>query len=61
MKKKVCKQCKVIVTGDKCPICNGSDFSTNFQGRIYIIDPAKSEVSRKLNLDAKAEYAIKVK
>jgi len=61
MKKKVCKQCKIVVSGDKCPICGGTDFSTNFQGRIYIIEPAKSEVARKLNLDAKGEYAIKVK
>ncbi|MCX6709601.1 MAG: DNA-directed RNA polymerase subunit E'' [Candidatus Woesearchaeota archaeon] len=61
MRKKVCKQCKIMVTGDKCPICNGNDFSTNFQGRIYIVDPVKSKVAQKLNIEAKGEYALKVR
>ncbi len=61
MRKKVCKQCRIIVTGEKCPLCNGTDFSTNFQGRLYILDPVKSKIAKKLNMGAKGEYAIKVR
>lgn len=60
-KKKACKKCKIFVEGDTCPICKGNQFSTNWQGRIYINDPKKSEIAQKLGIDIKGEYAIKVK
>lgn len=61
MKKKVCKKCKLFVTGDECPICHGQQFSTNWQGRIFIADANKSEIAKKLGITVKGEYAIKVK
>ena len=61
MKKKVCKKCKLFVTGETCPICKGNKFGENFQGRIIITDPKKSIVAKKLNIIAKGEYAIKVR
>ena len=61
MKKKVCKQCKLFVQGDECPICNGKDFSFNWQGRVYIFDPEKSVIAKKLGIKVKGEYALKVK
>ena len=59
MKKKVCKKCKRFVEGSECPICKGTNFSTTWQGRIYIIDPNKSLVAEKIGIKAKGEYAIK--
>ncbi len=61
MKKKVCKKCKLFVTGETCPLCKGNQFGENFQGRIIITDPKKSIVAKKLNITAKGEYAIKVR
>lgn len=61
MKKKVCKKCKLFVTGETCPVCKGNQFSENWQGRITILDPVKSIVAQKLNIKAKGEYAIKVR
>jgi len=61
MKRKVCKKCKLFVEGDDCPICHGSNFSTNWQGRIFISDPNKSEIAQKIGHKIKGEYAIKVK
>ena len=61
MKKKACKRCKIFVEGDECPICHTSQFSTNWQGRIFIADPNKSEIAQKLGITVKGEYAIKVK
>lgn len=58
---KVCKKCKIFVDGDKCPVCNDNKFSTNWQGRIGIIDPKKSKVAEFAKINAKGEYAIKVK
>ena len=61
MKKKYCKNCKILVTGSNCKICNGIEFTDNFQGRIFITDPAKSEIAEKLGIKQKGEYAIKVR
>lgn len=60
-KKKVCKKCKMVVEGDVCPNCKNDQFSTNFQGRLYIIDANKSLVAKKIGLSTKGEYAIKVR
>jgi len=60
-KKKTCKKCKIFVDGDKCPICKGNQFSTLWQGRIYILDPEKSLIAEKIELKNKGEFAIKVR
>jgi len=61
MKKKVCRSCKLFVEGDTCPICKGNQFSSNWQGRIYILNPEKSEIGKKIGITVKGEYAIKVR
>jgi DNA-directed RNA polymerase subunit E" len=61
MKKKVCRNCKMFVEGDVCPVCKTSQFSNNWQGRIYILDPNKSEIGKKIGITVKGEYAIKVR
>jgi len=38
-----------------------SDFTTSWQGRIYISDPEKSFIAKQINIHEKGEYAIKVK
>ena len=61
MKKKACKRCKIFVEGNECRICKGNQFSTNWQGRLYILDPNKSVIAEKIGIKEKGEYAIKVK
>lgn len=61
MSKKVCRNCKIFVEGDECPICKKNSFSTNFQGVISIIDPNKSEIAKIMGFSAKGDYAIKVR
>jgi len=60
-KKKACKKCKLFVSGEKCPTCDTGNFSTNWQGRLYIKDVAKSLIAAEVVIKAKGEYAIKVK
>ena len=61
MSKKVCKKCKMMVEGNECPICKSNQFSTNFQGRVYILDANKSAIAKKIGNTVKGEYAIKVR
>lgn len=59
--RKVCKKCKLFVTGSKCPVCNDNQFSENWKGRLFILDTEKSEIAQKIGIKAKGEYAIKVR
>ena len=59
--KKVCLKCKLFVEGNTCPVCKENKFSDNWKGRIYVVDPNKSEIAKKINITVKGEYAIKVK
>lgn len=58
-KKKCCKKCKIFVEGDTCPLCKSGLFTTNWQGRIYVADPNKSEIAKKIGITMKGEYALK--
>ncbi len=60
-KKKVCKNCRLFVEGNECPICHGTQFSTNWQGRLNILDANKSHIANKINITVKGEYAIKMR
>jgi len=61
MKKKVCKKCKIFVEGTECPVCKGNQFSTNWQGRLSVLDSNKSVIANKIGITVKGEYAIKVR
>ncbi|MAG07855.1 DNA-directed RNA polymerase subunit E'' [Candidatus Woesearchaeota archaeon] len=59
--KKICKNCKMFVESNECPVCKGNQFANNWQGRIFIADANKSMIAEKLGIKVKGEYAIKVK
>lgn len=60
-KEKVCRTCKIIVQDELCPICKKSSFSTNFNGRMIILDAKRSEIAKKSGIEHNGEFAIKVK
>ena len=61
MKKKACKKCRSFVKTNVCPICKGTDLTETWHGRINVIDAAKSEIAKKINIEIKGEYSIKVR
>lgn len=61
MKKKVCKQCKRFVDDVVCPNCKQNQFTQVWQGRIYILEPKRSEISKKLSIEMEGEYALKAR
>jgi len=61
-KEKACKICKKIYEdGDKCPDCGSRDSTESFKGRIYVLNPEKSEIAKKLNIKSKGNFAIKTR
>ena len=61
MRKKVCKQCKIFVEEKVCPICKGTQFTTTWKGRIHILNANKSLIAKKMGIEVKGEYGIKVR
>lgn len=59
--RKACTKDKIFVEGSQCPICKGSDFVTNWKGRIAILNSEKSEIAKKAGFAMNGEYAIKVR
>jgi len=51
----------MFVDGNECPVCKTNQFSTNWQGRLYVIDASKSVIADKMGIKAKGEYAIKTR
>ena len=60
MAKKACKKCKLLVEGNVCTICKGNKFSDSWKGRLFIMDPEKSEIAKRVGLKEKGEYVIKI-
>ncbi len=58
---KACKQCKSIVTeGTKCSKCGSEEIAENSKGKIVVLNPDQSEVSKNLKIKDKGAYAIKL-
>ena len=61
MIKKVCKDCRIFVKGDQCPLCNGTNLSESWRGKLYVLNPEKSTIAKKLEIKVKGEYSIKAR
>ena len=61
MKKKACKRCRMFVDGSECPGCKGNQFTTNWKGRLFILDTPESGIAKRVGLSVNGEYAIKVR
>ena len=51
----------MFVVGEECPICRNSNFTDNWKGRVFVADSEKSEIAKKMGINIKGEYAIKVR
>ena len=60
-KKKACRRCKLFVEGADCPSCESTNFTTSWQGRLYVTDVQRSAIAGKLVIKLKGEYAIKIR
>lgn len=61
VKKNVCKNCKMFYDQEPCPNCKSSQKATSWKGRINVLNPNKSDIAKKISIEMKGEYAIKVR
>tara|TARA_Y100000310_G_scaffold233475_1_gene236332 strand:+ start:8503 stop:8685 length:183 start_codon:yes stop_codon:yes gene_type:complete len=59
--KKACKKCRLFVEGGTCPLCQGTNLSDSWKGRLIVTDANKSEIGQEVGIKVKGEYAIKVR
>ena len=59
--KKVCRTCRLVVSGANCPLCQGNDFTTVWSGTALIIDPTNSQIANAMGLEVKGRYALRVR
>jgi DNA-directed RNA polymerase subunit E" len=57
----VCRECHRVVDGESCVICGTTNLSTDWAGYLVIIDPANSDVAKKMNIKLPGRYALKVR
>jgi DNA-directed RNA polymerase subunit E" len=60
-KEKACKECKTIYEGYKCPSCGSSDKVDGFKGKVSILNPDESEIAKKLGIQKKGSFAIRLR
>ena len=58
---KVCRNCRIFVEGDECPICHGKDFSTTWAGVAFILNPEASDIAKVMGVKFKGKYALQVR
>jgi len=61
MAEKVCRKCMRLVNSDKCEICESADLAEEWTGLVVVIDPLKSEIAKRMNIDLADKYALKVR
>jgi DNA-directed RNA polymerase subunit E" len=58
---KACKNCRFISNGPVCPNCKSTNLSDDWSGLVVIMDPASSEVAKRMGITAPGRYAIRVR
>lgn len=51
----------MFVEGNECTQCKTSQFTNIWKGRMYISQPEKSEIAKRIGIKASGEYAIKIR
>ena len=61
MTEKACKTCHFVSNGQICPICKSTNLSDDWSGLVVVLDPAVSEVAKKMGIKAAGRYALRVR
>ncbi|MCL2550223.1 MAG: DNA-directed RNA polymerase, subunit E'' [Methanimicrococcus sp.] len=62
MPEKVCRKCmRLIVNSDVCEICESKDLAEEWFGLVVVVDPRKSEIAKRMNIELADKYALKVR
>jgi DNA-directed RNA polymerase subunit E" len=57
---RACKICRQITEEDTCQKCNDKT-SREWQGYLIMVNHSRSEIAKKVGIDANGKYALKVR
>ena len=61
MKEKACRAChKLSEDVKECPVCKGKEFTTFWSGFVLFLQPEKSEVAKKMDIQGMGKYALRL-
>ena len=52
---------RLIVNSEKCETCDSKDLADEWLGLVVVVDPLKSEIAKRMNIDLADKYALKVR
>jgi DNA-directed RNA polymerase subunit E" len=61
MTEKACRSCRYIVSGDACPLCQGTDLTKDWEGYILMVKPEESKIASEIGATTPGKYALKLK
>lgn len=61
MNQKACRNCRILVEGDVCPLCKSTELTKTWEGSIMLVNPEGSEVAKEIGVTTPGVYALKIK
>ncbi|MCK4437891.1 DNA-directed RNA polymerase, subunit E'' [Candidatus Bathyarchaeota archaeon] len=58
---RACRNCKIIIEENICPICKGTDLSDDYSGLLIVVDPEGSQMAQKMDIKKEGRYALKIR
>lgn len=58
---RACRNCKIIIEENVCPICKGTDLSDDYSGLLIVIDHEGSQMAQKMEIKKEGRYALKIR
>ncbi len=57
-----CSECHLILAEgiDQCSRCPSAPVSSDWSGYVVVMNPSRSEIARRLSIEAPGSYALKV-
>lgn len=58
---RACRNCKIIIEENVCPICKGTDLSDDYSGLLIVVEPEGSQMAQKMDIKNEGRYALKIR
>ncbi len=57
---RACRRCRYLTEENTCPLCGG-ETSKEWQGYVIILDHNKSQIAKKMGIQANGRFALRVR
>jgi DNA-directed RNA polymerase subunit E" len=58
---RACRNCKIIIEENVCPICRGTDLSDDYSGLLVVLEPEGSQMAQEMEIKKEGRYALKIR